>query len=72
MLDRVQPKEEKAPEEETAFSLEGTAATSVEAVGTSDPVGDFGVLLREGKPDVAFRSLPEAVVSLVDNSLGER
>ncbi len=71
MLERVQPKEEM-PAEVTAFSLEGTAASSVETVGTSDPVGDFGVLLREGKQDVAFSSLPHAVVSLVDNSLGER
>ncbi|EIE21724.1 hypothetical protein COCSUDRAFT_83513 [Coccomyxa subellipsoidea C-169] len=36
VLERVQPKEEM-PAEVTAFSLEGTAASSVETVGTSDP-----------------------------------
>lgn len=72
VLDGVQLKEEAKPVEETAFSLEGAAASSVETVGTSDPVGDLEVLLKEGKPDVAFSSLPQAVFTLVDNSLGER
>ncbi|BDA44905.1 X-ray repair cross-complementing protein 5 [Coccomyxa sp. Obi] len=72
VLDGAELKEAAKSVEETAFSLEGAAASSVETVGTSDPVSDFEVLLKQGKPDVAFSSLPQAVFTLVDNSLGER
>lgn len=71
-LETVQPKEEAKSADDTAFSLEGAAASSVKTVGTSDPAGDFEGLMRDGKADVAFNSLPQAVFTLVDNSLGER
>jgi hypothetical protein len=64
--------EEKAPPDETAFTLESVAASSVDSVGTSDPVNDFKALLQAGKADTAFHSLPQAVYSLVSNSLGNR
>jgi hypothetical protein len=63
--------EEPKPEE-VAWSLDAPAATTVEAVGTSDPTGDFLGLIRAGKLDAAFSSMQAAVTALVDNSMGSR
>ncbi len=63
---------EVKPPEDIAFTLEGAAASSVATVGTTYPVHDFETLIKEGNMDAAFQSLPQAVYSLVNNSLGER
>lgn len=68
----LESRTEDKSQEDIAFTLEGAAASSVDSVGTTDPVHDFETLVRDGKTDVAFQSLPQAVYSLVDNSLGNR
>ena len=55
-----------------AFSLEGAAAPAVSAVGTSDPVSDFNAMVKQDNLDGAFRSMPEAILTLVQNSMGNR
>ena len=55
-----------------AFSLEGAAAPAASEVGTSDPVGDFTSMLKHDKLSTAFSSMPEAVETLVENSMGDR
>ena len=55
-----------------AFSLEGAAAPAASEVGTSDPVGDFTSMLKHDKLSTAFSSMPKAVETLVENSMGDR
>ena len=55
-----------------AFSLEGAAAPAVSAVGTSDPVSDFHAMVKQDKVDGALRSMPDAILTLVQNSMGNR
>jgi len=69
-------KEEEGEEQQdgsaAAFSLEGAAAPAVTEVGTSDPVSDFTAMIKQENLDGAFSSLPKAVVTLVQNSMGNR
>ncbi len=66
-------KEEEGGEPSAAaFTLEGAAAPAVSTVGTSDPVSDFGAMVKQDNLDVAFRSMPDAIVTLVQNSMGNR
>ena len=55
-----------------AFTLEGAAAPAVSAVGTSDPISDFNAMVKQDNLDAAFRSMPDAIVTLVQNSMGNR
>ena len=55
-----------------AFSLEGAAAPAASGVGTSDPVADFASMLKHDKLSTAFSSMPKAVETLVNNSMGDR
>ena len=69
-------KEEEGEEQQdgsaAAFSLEGAAAPAVTEVGTSDPVNDFMAMIKQENLDGAFSSLSKAVVTLVQNSMGNR
>ena len=55
-----------------AFTLEGAAAPAVSVVGTSDPVSDFNAMIKQDNLDAAFRSMPDAIVTLVQHSMGNR
>ena len=69
-------KEEEGEEQKdgsaAAFSLEGAAAPAVSAVGTSDPISDFNAMLKQDNLDGAFRGMPDAILTLVQNSMGNR
>ena len=64
--------EEQQVASAAAFSLEGAAAPAVSEVGTSDPVSDFNAMVKQDNIDGAFSSMPKAIVTLVQNSMGDR
>lgn len=59
--------------EPVPFMLEAQpAASNVQEVGTSDPVGDFVSLIGRGRLDAAFRGMQAIITDLVDSSMGSR
>ena len=64
--------EEQQDASAAAFSLEGAAAPAVSEVGTSAPASDFNAMIKQNNIDGAFSSIPKAIVTLVQNSMGDR
>ena len=64
--------EEQQEASVAAFTLEGAAAPAVSEVGTLDPVSDFNAMVKQDNIDGAFSSMPNAIVTLVQNSMGDR
>ena len=69
---KIEGNEEQQDASAAAFSLEGAAAPAPSEVGTSDPTGDFTSMLKHDKLSTAFSSMPKAVGTLVENSMGDR
>ncbi|GMH32617.1 hypothetical protein BSKO_00451 [Bryopsis sp. KO-2023] len=54
------------------FSSGSNAQASVDGVGTSTPVEDFGVLISAGKVDAAMKGMEDAIFAIVTASIGDR